>query len=148
MKNKKITALICGALMTISSMAFATVRADQVVLGDLQPGMKVSELKKIYGEPHRVDGDKWRYTGFYVELNKRQSIVEEIYSEDPGFATSEGVAVGMSEDFLNQFYGKADKLDYEKDGKEYVYYSSNYRYKMEFKVRDGIIKKIKCELRD
>ena len=148
--KKKMSALICGALMALTSVSFATVRADQVTLGDLQPNMKVSQLKEIYGEPLQKSGDKWIYKGFYVEVNNRHSRVEEIVTEDSGFATSEGIIVGMSEEVLNKAYGKADKLDIDSydNEKEYEYYSSNNKYKMEFKVRNGIITKIKCEKND
>ena len=146
--KKKMAALICGALMAFSSMAFATVRADQVVLGDIQPGEKVSQLKEIYGEPLQVVGDKLIYKGFYVETNDRGSRVEEIVTEDSGFATSEGIIVGMSEDELNKSYGKADKIEGDSYNKEYEYFSSDYKYKMEFKVHNGVITKISCELND
>ena len=148
--KKKISALICGALLALTSVSFATVRADQVTLGDLQPNMKVSRLKEIYGEPLQTSGDKWIYRGFYVEVNGRHSRVEEIVTEDAGFATSEGIVVSMSEDVLNDAYGKADKLDVDSydNEREYVYYSSDYKSKMEFKVRNGIIVKIKCEVND
>ena len=149
--KKKMAALICGALMAFSSMAFATVRADQVMLGDLQPGMKLSQVKEIYGEPlQRVD-NKLIYKGFYIELStKHSNIVEEITTEDSGFATQDGVIVGMSENILNDKvtnYGKADKLEINGNTREYEYYSSDYKYKMEFKVVNGIITKISCELR-
>ena len=146
--KKKASALICGALMAITSISFATVRADQVMLGDLQPNMKVSQLKEIYGEPLQTSGDKWIYKGFYVEVNDRHSRIEEIVTEDSGFSTSEGIIVGMSEETLNKAYGKADKLDGNSYEKEYEYYSSDRKYKMEFKVHNGIITKITCELND
>lgn len=149
--KKKVAALICGALVAMSSMAFATVRADQVMLGDLQPGMKISKVKEIYGDPLQKVGDKWLYKGFYIETNNRHSRVEEIVTEDSGFATQDGVIVGMSEDVLNDKitnYGTADKLEIEGNTKEYEYFSSDYKYKMEFKVVNGIITKITCELND
>ena len=146
-----MVALVCGALMAFSSMAFATVRADQVMLGDLQPGMKISQVKEIYGDPLQRVGDKLIYKGFYIEVSdKNSNLVEEITTEDSGFATQDGVIVGMSEDVLNDKitnYGKADKLEIDGNVKEYEYYSSDYKYKMEFKVVNGIITKIKCELR-
>ena len=148
--KKKMAALICGALMAVSSVSFATVRADQVMLGDLQPNMKISQVKEIYGEPLQVVGDKWIYKGFYIETNDRGTRVEEIATEDSGFATQDGIIVGMSEDVLNDKitnYGKADKMEIEGNEKEYTYYSSDYKYKMEFKVVNGIIRKISCELR-
>ena len=71
--------------------------------------------------------------------------VEEIATEDSSFATQDGIIVGMSENFLNDSYGKADKIERE-DGKvEYTYYSRDSREKMQFDVRNGIIIKISCE---
>ena len=147
--KKKVSALICGVLMAITSVSFATVRADQVMLGDLQPGMKLSQVKEVYGEPLEVSGDKMIYKGFYIEVKeKNKHRVEEIVTEDSGFATSEGIIVGMSEEVLNKAYGTADKIDGNSYDKEYEYYSSNHKYKMEFKVHNGIITKITCELND
>jgi len=136
--------------MAISSVSFASISADQCVLGDLQPGMKMSAVKEIYGEPLQVVGDKCIYKGFYIEVKeKNKNRVEEIVTEDPGFATKDGVIVGMSEDVLNDKitnYGKADKMEIEGNTKEYEYYSSDRKYKLEFKVVNGIITKITCEL--
>ncbi len=149
--KKRMAALICGALMALTSVSFATVRSDQVMLGDLQPGIHINEVKKIYGEPLRVVGEKWLYKGFYIEVDDdRPNYVEEIVTEDSGFATQDGIIVGMSEDVLSAEttkYGKADKVEIEGNTKEYEYYSSDYKYKMEFKVVNGIITKITCELR-
>ena len=148
--KKKLSALICGAIMTLSSMAFASVPSDQVILGDLQPGIHVDKVKEIYGEPLRVVGDKWLYRGFYIELSDEQrNIVEEVATEDSGFATQYGIIVGMSENELTKAYGTADDIDFDDDSneREYTYYSSDGKYKMNFDVRNGVIVKIKCELR-
>lgn len=146
--KKKVSALICGALMAVTSVSFATINKDMVTLGDLQPGMKVSEVKEIYNEPLQVVGDKWIYKGFYIEVNDRHSRVEEIVTEDGGFATSEGIIVGMSEEALNKAYGTADKIEGDSYNKEYEYFTSNRKYKLEFKVHNGIITKITCEKND
>ena len=146
--KKSVSALTCGAIMAFASVSFATVNADQVILGDIQPGEKVSQVKEIYGEPLEVVGDKWIYKGFYIEVNDRGSRVEEIVTEDGGFATSEGIIVGMNEEALNKAYGTADKIEGDSYNKEYEYYTSNRKYKMEFKVHNGVITKIKCEIND
>ena len=146
--KKKLSALICGALLAVSSVSFATVPRDQVMLGDISPGSPTSAVTKIYGDPLQVVGDKWIYKGFYIEVDDdRPGYIEEIVTEDNGFATAAGVIVSMSEDVLNSNYGKADKVDIESYGvREYEYYSSDRRLKMEFKVRDGIIVKISCKV--
>ena len=55
----------------------------------------------------------------------------------------------MSENELTKAYGTADDIDFDEDSndREYEYHSANGKYKMEFKVHNGIIVKIKCELR-
>ena len=137
--------------MSFTSVSFATITADQCMLGDLQPGMKVSQVNEIYRGPLQRVGDKLIYKGFYIEVSdKNSNLVEEIVTEDPGFATPDGITVGMEEKFFsdpNIKYGKADKVEIEGNTKEYEFYSSDYKYKMEFKVVNGIITKIKCELR-
>ena len=146
--KKKVAALVCGAIMTMASVSFATIPSDQIMLGDIKPGVKVSEVKKIYGEPHQVVGDKWIYKGFYIEVNDRGSRVEEIATEDSGFATQDGIIVGMPETALTKAYGTADKIETESyDTKEYEYYSKDHKLKMEFKVKNGIITKIECSVR-
>ena len=148
--KKKLSALLCGAIMAVSSVSFATVPRDQVMLGDIQPGCHIDDVKKIYGNPLQVVGEKWLYKGFYIEVDDdRPNYVDEIATEDSGFATQAGVIVGMSEDVLNENYGKADSVDIDSynNKKEYEYYSSDRRLKMEFKVQNGIIVKISCEVR-
>ena len=144
--KKKISALVCGALMAFGSIAMASISGDRIMLGDIKPGDPISTVKNIYGEPLRIVGEKWLYKGFYIEVDDdRPNYVEEIATEDSGFATQDGIIVGMSENFLNDSYGKADKIERD-DGKvEYTYYSRDSREKMQFDVRNGIIIKISCE---
>ena len=144
--KKKISALVCGALMAFGSIAMASINGDRIMLGDIKPGDPISAVKNIYGEPLQIVGEKWLYKGFYIEVdNDRPNYVEEIATQDPGFATQDGVIVSMSENALNDTYGKADKIERE-DGKvEYTYYSRDAREKIQFDVRNGIIIKISCE---
>ena len=144
--KKKISALVCGALMAFGSIAMASISGDRIMLGDIKPGDPISAVKNIYGEPLRVVGEKWLYKGFYIEVDDdRPNYVEEIATEDPGFATQDGVIVGMSENALNDNYGKADKIERENGKVEYTYYSRDAREKIQFDVRNGIIIKISCE---
>lgn len=146
--KKKISALICGALMAFGSIAMASVSSDEVMLGDIQPGDPISAVRNIYGEPLQIVGEKWIYKGFYIEIDDdRPGYVDEIATRDPGFATQAGVIVSMSESALNENYGRADRTDYDDGNVEYTYYSRDGRYKMQFDVRNGIIIKIACEVR-
>ena len=79
----------------------------------------------------------------------RPGIVEKvIVNENNGIATPGGVTVGMSESVLTSTYGMADKVDRDWYDTEYVYRGNERRMKLEFKVVDGIIVKISCELDD
>ena len=76
---KKIATLICGAVMALSSVCSATVPADIIALDQVQPGMKVSQVLSIYGQPTRKKGEDWTFRHFKIEVDdKNAKIVKEI----------------------------------------------------------------------
>ena len=72
--------------------------------------------------------------------------MEEVTLRSAVLATPAGITVGMDEAAMLNAYGQADKLEYDDGAKEYTYYSHDFHSKMEFKVWNGKIIKIKCEL--
>ncbi len=146
---KRFTALVLGAIFVLSSVCFATVSPDKIALGKIYPGMKTSDLISICGQPNYKKGDDWIYSNFKVEVDEdRPNIVESIETKSGALSTPNGVAVGQSADVLNRTFGAADRVDVERDGTEYEYYSSDYSKKIEFEVVNGVITKIKCKVRD
>ncbi|WP_029546290.1 hypothetical protein [Selenomonas sp. AB3002] len=147
--KKKVTALLAGLMLTASAFCVASVSSDSIAIDGVAPGSTVESARAKLGTPDAVAGDKIYFpNGIVIDVaDHNPNLVEEIETNSAG-ATPGGVTVGMSEAVLSDVYGRADKVDRDYDDTEYVYYSSDYSKKMEFKVVNGTIVKIKCELRD
>lgn len=146
---KKFAAILCGAVLATSAVCSATVSPDVIQIGKVVPGMAVSELISIYGQPVSRHGDELKFQGFTVEVDdKNKNIVEEIEVYGGTLATPNGVRIGQSLEVLNKTYGTADKVDEDWNEAEYEYYSHDYSKKIEFKVKNGVITKIKCNIQD
>ena len=143
---KKIFAIICGAMILSSTLCFAAVDGGKISLGGIVPGMSEQDLINAFGQPTYRDGDDWSYKTFNVEVER--GIVEKVSTRFDSIITPDGVRVGLAAEVLNDTFGKADKVDNDSDGVEYEYYSTDGTKKIEFKVVNGIIAKITCEVRD
>ena len=146
MKFKSFAALLCGAVLLSSSLCLAAVDGGQIMLGKIFPGMSETELLNAFGQPVYRDGDDWTYQTFKVEVER--GIVEKVSTRSDTITTPNGVRVGQAAEALNSTFGKADKVDYDSDGVEYEYYSTDRTKKIEFKVVNGIIAKISCSIHD
>ena len=151
--KKIFTMLMTSAFVaSVSFNCVAKVPETQISLGGVVPGATVNSVKAIYGEPvSSYDGETLTFNnGLVVKVDEeRPDIVEEVIitSGSEKITTPAGISVGMDDTLLNVAYGTADNVDYERNFVEYVYYSDDTKKKMEFKVEDGVIVKIKCELR-
>lgn len=141
-----IAAVICGVVILTSAVCFAEVDSNKIALGGISPGMSAEELINSLGQPTRKDGDDWHYKNFKVEV--KRGIIKEISTRNEIIITPDGVRVGLPAEALNSTFGKADKVDSDYDGVEYKYYSTDRTKKIEFKVVNGIIAKITCEIND
>ena len=146
MQFKNLAAILCGAAILSSSICFATVSNDKIAIGKLLPGISADELISICGQPNYKDGDDWVYSNFKAEI--KRGIVEKISTRSEAITTIDGVRVGQVAEVLNSTYGKADKIDRDYDDTEYTYYSNDRTKKIEFKVANGVIVKISCEIKD
>ena len=146
MKFKNLAALLCGAMILSSSLCLAAVDGGQIALGKIFPGMSETELLNAFGQPVYRDGDDWTYQTFKVEVER--GIVEKVSTRSDTITTPNGVRVGQAAEALNSTFGTADKVDYDSDGVEYEYYSTDRMKKIEFKVVNGIIAKISCSIHD
>ena len=146
MKFKFWAALVCGALMLASSLCLAAVDGGKIALGGIAPGMSETALVDAFGQPTSRDGEDWIYPNFKVEVER--GVVEKISTRNEILITPDGVRVGLSAEVLNSTFGTADKVDRERDGDEYEYFSTDGTKKIEFKVVNGVIAKITCSLRD
>lgn len=146
MNFKTLAAFICGALMLTSSLCFAAVDGGKISIGSIYPGMSATDLTDAFGQPVYRDGDDWTYQTFKVEIER--GVVEKVSTTSDTLTTPDGVRVGLAAESLNSTFGTADKVDRERDGDEYEYFSTDGTKKIEFKVVNGIIAKITCSLRD
>ena len=147
--KKKVTALLAGLMVTASVFCAASVSSDAIAIDGVAPGSSVESARAKLGTPDAVAGDKIYFpNGIVIDVaDHNPNLVEEIETRSAG-ATPGGVKVGMSESVLSEVYGTADKVDRDYDDTEYTYYSGDNSKKMEFKVVNGTIVEIKCELRD
>ena len=145
--QKKILAVLTGLLTMTTAVCSATVSTASIALDGVSPGSSVAAAKQKLGTPTQ-NGDKLFFpNGIVVEIaDHNPDVIEEITTRSAG-ATPAGVHVGMNESILAETYGSADKIDREHDDTEYTYYSTDNTQKLEFKVVNGKIVKIKCELR-
>ena len=146
MSFKNLAAIICGVMILSSSLCFAAVDGGKIVLGGIMPGMSETDLINAFGQPTYRDGDDWTYKNFQVEVERGR--VEKVSTRMDSITTPDGVRVGLAADILNSTFGRADKVDNDSDGVEYEYYSTDGTKKIEFKVVNGVIAKISCDLRD
>lgn len=144
--RKKIFAIICGVMILSSSLCFAAVDGSKISLGGIVPGMSEQDLINAFGQPTYRDGEDWTYKTFRVDVER--GIVEKVSTRMNSITTPDGVRVGQAAEILNDTFGQADKVDHDSDGVEYEYYSTDGTKKIEFKVVNGVIAKITCELRD
>ncbi len=146
MKCKVLTAVICGAIMLASTLCFAAVDGGKIALGGISPGMSETDLLNTFGQPSNRSGDDWTYPNFKVEVER--GIVKEVSTTSQAIATPNGVRVGQGAAALNTTFGRADSVDSDYNDTEYTYHSTDGIKKIEFKVVNGVIAKITCELRD
>jgi len=148
MKKCWLTAAAVGMMTAFSSVCMATVPVDAIALSGIAPGSSVEAAKSVLGTPSYAGKKLYFPNGIIIEVDERNpNLVEEIETQSGGAATPGGVQVGMSESVLQGIYGAPDKSDLEYDENEYTYYSADYFRKMKFKAVNGVIVKIKCEMR-
>lgn len=146
MRFKVLAALLCSAMILAASTCLAAVDGSKIALGGISPGMSETDLVNAFGQPTHKDGDDWTYQNFKVEVER--GVVREVSTRSEAIITPDGVRVGQAAEALNSTFGKADKVDRDYNDTEYKYYSTDRTKSIEFKVVNGIIVKINCELRD
>ena len=121
MKKIRITLLSVVLLFVFTSQAFAELPANRIALG-VQLGATVSQVKNVFGVPDRITKEqvKSEAYGDFVETTMtygNDAIVVKFYNENAwriesngknGWATPDGVTVGMS---LKDMYARLGKED-------------------------------------
>lgn len=140
-----LTAFLCGAMILSSTICFAMVDVNKMRIGGIMPGISAEDLISTFGRP-TIKDDEWTYKNFKVEV--KRGIVTEVSTCSVTITTYDGVRVGLAATELNSTFGKADKVDQERDRVEYEYYSTDRTKKIKFKVVNGFISRITCKLVD
>ena len=124
--------------------------AKEISLGGILPGMTFDEVKKILGEPVSThDHDEFIFeNGLQVEMDDHKNIVKEIKIRQSGISAASGIEIGMTEQNLLDSYGNPERKEFDDGTTEYKYFSNDRTRKIVFKVYNGKISKIKCELDD
>lgn len=147
--NKKISTIVMGTLMSVAAMSLASVAPQQVFIGGIEPGMSLEQAKNLGGEIVYADYKKTVFeNGLIIKVDDdRPGVVEEVVLKSGEVQTPAGIGLGMSADKLNEAYGQADKVDVDRQKKEYKYFTADGAKEIEFTVSNGFITKISCELR-
>ncbi len=121
MKKIRIITLCFVLLFGFASLAYAELSANRIALG-IQLGAKFEDAKNVFGVPERVTMEevKSEAYGDFVEstfIYEKESIIVKFYNENAwriesngknGWATPDGVTVGMS---LKDMYARLGKED-------------------------------------
>ena len=147
--NKKISTIVMGTLMSVAAMSLASVAPQQVSIDGIEPGMSLEQAKNLGGEIVYADYKKTVFeNGLIIKVDDdRPGVVEEVVLKSGEVQTPAGIGLGMSADKLNEAYGQADKVDVDRQKKEYKYFTADGAKEIEFTVSNGFITKISCELR-
>lgn len=148
--NKKLIALAMGTMLAAATSVFASVAPQEAVLGGIAPGMDLKQAESLGGEVAYSDYEKTIFkSGLIVKVDDdRPGVVEEVLIKSGSLKTPAGLALGMSEAEISQAYGPADKIDRDREDTEYKYFTNDGTKKLEFTVKNGVITKISCELRN
>ena len=136
MKKIRIIALCFVLLLGLTSLAYAELPANRIALG-VQLGAKFEDVKKVFGVPERVTVEeiKSEAYGDFVEstfIYEKESIIVKFYNKDAwkiestgknGWATPDGVTVGMPLQGMYDRLGKEDIKSPAENGETLYWYN-------------------------
>jgi len=110
--------------------ADAKLSADQVYIGGITHKSSMDSIIELYGKPHVIKSTTYYWGDDSLTVytwdpahGQKDYAVEIRCARKNGMATPAGVMVGMSENVLNQAYGKADVVDTDRNGQTvYTYF--------------------------
>jgi hypothetical protein len=149
MMKKLLLSVITGSVILAGSTCFATVPADQLVLGGIQYGASISAVERAYGAPRKSEremksyGEKVEYKyGNTLEFEFVNGKVTKIKADDFSDAkTKAGIGLGMDAAALKNAYGAPDAVHEE----DYIYYAAGQQgIGLKFEIKYGKVTEIKC----
>ena len=138
MKKIRIITLCLIMLFGFASFAYAELPSNRIALG-VQLGAKFEDVKNVFGVPERVTVEevKSEAYGDFVEstfIYEKKSIIVKFYNENAwriesnsnnGWATPDGVTVGMSLKDMYTRLGKEDIKNPAENGETLYWYNHN-----------------------
>ena len=136
MKRIRIITLCFVLLFGLASLAYAELPANRIAFG-IQLGAKFEDAKNVFGVPERVTMEeiKSEAYGDFVEstfIYEKESIIVKFYNEDAwkiestgknGWATPDGVTVGMSLQDMYDRLGQEDIKNPAENGETLYWYN-------------------------
>ncbi len=136
MKKIRIITLCLILLFGFASLAYAELPSNRIALG-VQLGAKFEDVKNVFGVPERVTVEevKSEAYGDFVEstfIYEKKSIIVKFYNENAwriesnsnnGWATPDGVTVGMSLKDMYTRLGKEDIKNPAENGETLYWYN-------------------------
>lgn len=140
-----IAAIVCGVAIFTSSVCYATISSSRISVGGMYPGMNVNDLLYRFGEPNERQGAKWIYPYFHAVVN--YNVVVRISTHSDRYEAPGGVHCGSTLEKLARIYGRSDDARFDGDTQDFIYYSNDYRTRIEFIVnRHDVVSKIICQV--
>ena len=123
MMKKILLSTICCMIMFIGTVMVcsAQIAPERVALGGIQVGATMGYVKSIYGEPSWSESSFDRMFGQTLTTHHYGETLSIVYTENGrvndirstgnnGFATPDGVRVGMNVGALQKVYGQSDDV--------------------------------------
>ena len=162
MKKIFLSILMASIIFANNNLTEAKIDDSQCKLGGITPGIKLTEVIKVFGQPDKLDinDEPMNRDAYYVyygksvmitlfrgsvdaqwkntELKGKERVQGVTTSANNGFETPDGVKVGMSASDLNQIYGKPDYVA----GNMHMY--NGYFYGLKFWINNEKISAIEA----
>ena len=131
--KKIFTAIILSAFLIVgNNFCSAAMPQNEMYLGGLTYGTSTAKFIRMYGSPSRTEGGvEYMYTCYYgesVSINYdayKNAIFSIKVTDNNGWHTPKGLAVGMPISKAIELYGNADFEKYGADKAAYVYFHNN-----------------------
>ena len=131
--KKILTAVILSAFLIVSNnFCNAQMPRKEMYLGGLTFGTSTAQMLKMYSAPNKTEGGiEHLYTCYYgngVKLSYNayaNKIFEIVVSENNGWNTPRGLAVGMTFDKAVELYGDADFAKFGDEKIVYAYFPTS-----------------------
>lgn len=129
---KTFIAIILSVFVILgNNFCSAAMSQKEMYLGGVTFGSSTPQLFRMYGFPNKTEGGvEQLYTCYYgdgVEISYNaynNKIFQIIVTENNGWKTPKGLAVGMTIDKAIELYGNADFEKYGEDKAVYAYFHS------------------------